>query len=54
MNEVRHSFSESAVIEAAHTHLQSHSEGVGLGATVPHVGLDELKDVHCLLLYRAV
>ena len=36
------------------TDLQSHSQRVCLGATVPHVGLDELKDVHGLLLHRPV
>lgn len=36
------------------TDLQSHSEGVGLGAAVPHEVLDELKDVHRLLLHGAV
>lgn len=36
------------------TDLQSHREGVSLGATVSHVGLNELKDVHCLLLHGAV
>lgn len=37
-----------------HTDLQSHGEGVNLGATVSHVGLDELKYVHRFPLHGAV
>ena len=36
------------------TDLQCHDEGLGLGAPVPHEGLDELEDVHRLPLHVAV
>lgn len=36
------------------TDLQSHRQGLSLGATVPHVGLDELKDVHGFPLDAAI
>lgn len=34
--------------------LQSYRERICLGATVSHVGLDELKDVHCFPLHSAI